>query len=247
MKKGSITVLVVLLVGMGAFIGSASADPGRGISPAYFQYSSSQMGNLPVKIYEKIGDVTFSHSAQTLTYHIYFGLAFPTINGSQKIVAYIYLLTDDQYITNAQVDLTYALDLKHNGKNITKSGFVSDSTSFMQWGSELYAFEMLCQNFDLSEFPMTMEVDLDYSLGSTDLPTLSKTASYATSKYFLSPVMELWVLILIICVAGGVAVLVIVLLVVRAKKQRAGPVTPAGGTMPPYQPASGDGTTINPV
>ncbi|MBN2150616.1 MAG: hypothetical protein JW839_04120 [Candidatus Lokiarchaeota archaeon] len=233
---------------MSAFIGSASADSGRGISPAYFQYSSSQMGNLPVKIYEKIGDVTFTHSATTLTYHIYFGLAFPNINGSQKIVAYIYLLTDQSYITNAQASLTFTLVITYSGKNITRTGVVSDSTSMLQFGNELYAFEMLCMNFASSEFPMTMDVGLDYTLSSTDLPDLSKTDTYTTSKYFLSSVMELWVLIIIICVAGGVGVLVIVLLVVHAKKKKAGPVAPAAGLISSRAPpAGGTGAPVSPV
>jgi hypothetical protein len=246
MKKQLIPVLIGLLVGMSAFVGSASGYSGRGISPAELNYSSDQMGNQPVKIYEKIGDVTFTHMSDTLTYHIYFGLAFPTINGSQKIVAYVYLLTDNQYITNSEVFLTYTIDIGFNGKNITRSGIVSDSTSFMLWGNEVYGFEMVGQNLASSEFPMTMDIALDYELSSTDLPSLSKTGVYTTSKYFLSAIMELWVLIVLICAAGAAVVIIIAVVVVRKKNKNRAPVTPTGEAIPTYTPAGGTGLTFIP-
>lgn len=207
---------------------------GDGIRPASLQYSSDQMEREAIKIYEKIGDVTFTHATDTLTYHIYFGLAFPTINGSRRIAAYVYLLSDANYITNAEVHLSFVLDIQYNGKNLTRSGIISDSTSILQWGNELYSFEMLGETFSDGEFPITMDVDLTYTLSSTDLPTLSKSDSYTTSRYFFSPVIELWVFIVIICACAGAAVVVIIVVViVHKKKATAGAVPPTSEMVNP--------------
>mgnify|MGYP006286995809 CR=1 FL=1 len=216
-REKILTILLLLGISFISF-GCLAHQSSAGSITTTASIDNDAMRMKPVRIYQKIGQDTFTFDSETITYYAYFGLTFVQEGGTYQITPYVYVDTGEYFVSNLEATLTYTLKIEYNGKTINHSGSISDTAPFFGWDiSEVYMFSLPQNSIEMGDFPTTMEIDFDYSISGGGHFYIS--GNQDLSRYFFSPLIELWALITILAVLGGVIILISVIAIKIKKKK----------------------------
>ncbi len=176
------------------------------------------------KIYKRIDTITFSFEGSTLTYAVILAARFENLNATHvRLRLNLFINTvDDNYVTNMDVNCSFIANFTINGNLYQRTGWASDSTGFMQYGKDLYNYD-LCTVEVLPNFPASVSIGFNYGI-SSDGGELSKTGNTSVSGFFLGP--TIWTVIVVGIIAG---IACAIIFGVRAAKRRGGVGAGGGG------------------
>jgi flagellar basal body-associated protein FliL len=189
-------------------------------------------------IYDKMATFTFVFDTQPLTYSVHFGGMFEKYNDTHKrFTADVFVITENQYYVSAlSASLTFDIIFSATGLYINHSGSDGDTSSiFFPSNEVIYEFEVYEFFVHKDLFPVTLTIDFDYTLHSSEF---HEVGSYSVTKTFEWDLLFIIIIIVIvIAVAVGVSIVLIIVLLRRRKKRRA-PIDSPYKPVSPYEPSS---------
>src|SRR5271157_3736182 len=186
------------------------ANLGRAISPSDYDSTIE-------KIWQKIDTITFTFNSTSLTYEVYMGVRFDSLdNTHDNLRMDVFIQTIDQnYISCLQVNLTSVATFVVNGQTMQSAGMVSGETGCFgfQYSNPLYSLIVCTMPVLLSAFPVTLSLTFSYTLAS-NLFLSSKVTT--ASQFFLGN--ALWLALFIGLPAIIVVAVIIIVVVVKHRR-----------------------------
>ena len=176
------------------------------------------------KLYLEIDRFNFMFEGSPLTYIVKFGAMMEDYNETHiRIVCDILVFTATQeYVSNCPCDCIYQLNYSYGKPLFSYGGIISDSTSFLQFGDDLYNYTFPFVFLKTSLLPKEITFSLQYELSGDTGSAFDHQGTYSTSYTFYGSAYfaTLYLMFGIAVVAGVVGIIVVVVIV---KKRRSFP------------------------
>lgn len=169
-------------------------------------------------IYEQMDSFSFTFG-QSITYSVYFGGMFEKYNETHKrFTADVFVITETgYYVSSLAATLTFDITFSAAGINIIDSGSDGDTSSFMQSGDIIYEFEVYEFFVHKDLFPVTLTINFDYVLNSSEFNQID---SYSVTQTFDWDPLLIVIIITSVIGIAAIAVVVTIILLVRRRKRR---------------------------
>lgn len=211
MKKKAKILLIVLFIFLVQINGAM-------VCMAY--KSRDDYKNAGQGIYDQMEAFSFTFNNQSIQYAVYFGGMFEKYNDTYKrFTIDVFVITlNEYYVTSLSASLSYDITISASGFNTMDSGSDADTSSFMQTGDVIYEFEIFEFYVHKDLFPVSMNIEFDYHLTSSEFDVID---SYSTTANFdWDPMFIFMIIGIVIGVVAVIVVVTIIIVVVRRRKRR---------------------------
>lgn len=193
------------------------------------------------KIFTRIDSFSFVFDSQSIQYAVYFGGMFETYNDTHKrFVSDVFVVTlNEYYVTSLPATLDFDVIFTATGINIMHSAVRGDTSSIMQSHDVIYEFEIHDFLVPKDLFPVTLTVDFDYELSSSEF---FRSDSYMGTKTFeWSTPMDIMLIVgIVVGVVAVIAITTIAIVVYRRRRRPklVQPIIPTPTETPAVTPTS---------
>jgi len=174
--------------------------------------------NAPQKIYQSIESFSFTFDGGRIRYGVYFGVMFIADSTHQLLVSDVFVVTlNDYFVSTLTAYLDFNVTFSASGINEIHTAVRSDTSSFITSYEVIYEFSIYSFLVPEYLFPVSLHVDFEYTLSSSEFNRVGTFQATGTFDWF--PYMGI-VINIVVALVVILAIGVIVFIRLRKRKLR---------------------------